>query len=493
AYQQWQQGQFFMGAEVHEQCLSQDGKNLYLVFCFLPEQENEVREKLSSHNFVEVFIPQTKIPFSVQLVKLQKELKRIEEKINVFKEKLKKFFITEKEVLATWADYLKNEEKVTLWSTNLMKTKKVALIEGWIMRTRFAELQDALKQFAQEVEITEAPHSEGDEPPVVLDNSIISPFEAVTTVYGMPNNSEFDPTPLLAIFFALFFGICLSDFGYGLLLVLLSRSLLAKYKQQLTRYGKQLLTLTSYCGFSTMFIGILTGSYFGINLDKLAFTPLKSFLLSLKITDPMVSPLPLLIFSFILGIIQIYTGLWIRFLIDLRQKGRKEAFLQSGIWVYFVTGLIGWGVFFKVTQLALLFKTISLTGMIGLIITQGRHHQNPIMRLGSGLLSLYRLSGFVGDILSYSRLFALGLVTSVLSVVINLLASMTGGIPFIGGIIMVLLLVGGHIFNFLINILGAFVHSARLQYVEYFSKFFEGGGRFFKPFTWRTRYIKIEK
>jgi V/A-type H+-transporting ATPase subunit I len=109
------------------------------------------------------------------------------------------------------------------------------------------------------------------------------------------------------------------------------------------------------------------------------------------------------------------------------------------------------------------------------------------------VLSLYGLSGFIGDILSYSRLFALGLVTGVLALVINLLAGMTAEIPVIGWFIMVLILIGGHLFNFFINILGSFVHTARLQYVEYFSKFFEGGGRFFRPFSWQTKYIKLEK
>ncbi|MFC1517712.1 V-type ATP synthase subunit I [Candidatus Margulisiibacteriota bacterium] len=490
-YLKWQADRSYLTIEMHEEVLSQDEKSIYLAFLIFPEKEQELKDKLSSAGFEEVYLPPATKSYAAQLIKAEKDIQAFEGKKSKSLVKLKELFQKEKKHLTAWADNLKNEEGIQLWGKNLLKTKKVAMVEGWIMSLRFQDLQDGLKVFSEDIQLIEAPHSEDDVPPVVLENKQLAPFEAVTTVYGLPQTTEFDPTPFLSVFFALFFGICLSDFGYGVVLMLLAHTLFSKYKQQLTAYGKNLLTLIKYCGFSTMLVGILTGSYFGIDLQTLTWAPLRLLLLNLKITDPMADPLPLLIFSFILGITQIYFGLWLKYWIDLRQKGFKEASLSSGVWVYFISGLIGWVAFAKVAVLAILFKVIFISGLIGLVATQGRHQKNPLMRLGSGILSLYRLSNFMGDILSYSRLFALGLVTSVLSVVINLLASMTGGIPLVGGLIMILLLIGGHIFNFLINILGAFVHSARLQYVEYFSKFFEGGGRFFRPFSWRTKYIKV--
>ncbi len=256
------------------------------------------------------------------------------------------------------------------------------------------------------------------------------------------------------------------------------------------------MTLNHYCGVSTMLVGVLTGSYFAIDLSRLTFLPIKNFLLSLRIIDPVSNPLPMLIFSLVLGVIQIYVGLVVRYFIDLKQKGGKEAFLTSGLWVYFVTGLILLPVgslLLKDQLLTTVSKVIVYSGLVSLILTQGRHHKNPIMRLGSGILSLYRVTGYVGDILSYSRLFALGLVTSVLGMVINLLALMTKTIPVVGIGVMVVVLILGHTFDFLINLLGSFVHPARLQYVEYFSKFFEGGGKPFRPLAWQTKYIKVER
>lgn len=483
-------------ADYHEEILDLDEKFVYLAYCYLPEQEKRIGDFLAAIGLVQVVIPETKVPFKELLIQAVKNLEKVNQEEAELRKKVREVISKDKPSLAVLADYYRNEENIRIYSENLLETKKVALIEGWILTKRFNELKDILKKYAKDVFINETKPSAEEKPPVYLENGPISPFESVTSVYGFPNQNEFDPTPYLSVFFIVFYGLCLSDFGYGLMLVIFALFLYFKYKKQLTGFGRKLLILNSWCGFSTMAVGILTGSYFGIDLQKLTYLPLKNFLIGLRLNDPITNPLPMLYLSLALGVIQIYTGLWIKFLLDWKQKGFKEGFLASGIWVCFVSGIIVWPLtsnFWPNSLPVIMAKLTVLVGAVALILTQGRHHKNPFMRLGSGILSLYRLTGFAGDILSYSRLFALGLVTSVLASVINLLAGMTGGIPAFGWLIMAAILVFGHIFDFFINILGSFVHSARLQYVEYFSKFFEGGGNLFKPFSWKTKYIKVEE
>jgi V/A-type H+-transporting ATPase subunit I len=484
------------GPELHEEVLSQDKKHIYMLFCFLPELETSLKANLQQSGFNEVSVPISKIPFRKQLVRVQKELQRsISNETRLF-ERLRLAYQEHLAALSILADHAHNEEKVKNWGNNFLKTRKVAFIEGWIEKDRYPELVRAFQPFQKNIYLLASPASPDDQPPILLANKKMAPFEAVTTVYGFPLRQEFDPTTYIAPFFILFYGLCLSDAGYGFLLFLFCIHLLRKYKKHLTPYGKKLLTLNKYCGISTIFVGILTGSYFAINLSSLTYAPVRDLLLSMRIIDPVANPLPMLGFSLILGVIQIYTGLWLRYILDIRQKGHIEALQLSGLWVYFFTGAILWPLFsmaISVPVLAALGKLIVYSGVIGLVLTQGKHHKNPLMRLGSGIISLYRVTGFVGDILSYSRLFALGLVTSVLGMVINLLALMTRSVPVIGIGVMIIVLLLGHTFDFLINLLGSFVHPARLQYVEYFSKFFEGGGRVFRPFTWQARYIKVEK
>jgi len=316
-------------------------------------------------------------------------------------------------------------------------------------------------------------------------------------LYGLPNNNEFDPSPLMAPFFILFYGLCLSDAGYGSMLTLSAAFLLWRFRANLTAFGKKLLTLNIYCGLSTIIVGLLTGGFFGLDFDLFPRS-VRSVLSALKIIDPLANPLPLLALSIVLGAIQILTGLTIRFVLDIRQVGRKEAFLKSGCWLVFLSSIFGWlamGMlnFPHSRTLAEICKWLVLGGTVFMILTQGRQQKNPLMKLGSGILSLYGLSSYLGDILSYTRLFALGLVTAVLAMVINYLAGMTGGIRWVGLGLMIAIFIFGHTLDFLINLMGSFVHSARLQYVEYFSKFFEGGGRFFKPFSWRTKYVSLVK
>ena len=460
-----------------------DLKYAYVGVTYHKEDTAAVQAVIAQLNFTPVALPLTN-SLTKDYQALTVELKTVRKELDVLKKKIGSIYQQSGVLLSVWADMLTNRERLQAVMSAVPRSESVYAVQGWIAAERYSELASLLKPYAKYTQLNVLETT--DKPPVLLkNNALVKPFEAVTDIYGMPNSSEYDPTPLLSGFFILYYGLCLSDAGYGLLLVFFSRMWLKQYRKHLTPYGIKLLTLNSWCGISTIIVGVLSGSYFGLDLGILPLPFLRTLLLQVKIMDPVTHPVPMLMFAFVLGIIQIYFSLWVKYLLDIKQQGWYVATLGSGTWIYFISGLLGLAVVPWATG-------IVYSGLVFLILTQGRHHKNPLMRLGSGVISLYRMSGLVGDILSYSRLFALGLVTGVLAMVINLLAGLTGHIPIVGFLVMTVVFIFGHLFDFFINILGSFVHSARLQYVEFFSKFFEGGGRFFRPFSWQTKYITLD-
>jgi V/A-type H+-transporting ATPase subunit I len=484
------------------QVLRSDAKTAFVQIIFLREDEAAVRAELAENGFAEVVLPLQKREYFREAVSLKWRLDKLRQKNAELRQRLAKLHAAEYTRLAVWTEQLTNENALQQWSLGLAATEKTSFLTGWIPTAQKKKLRQYLEKFSGDLYWREVEPDEGEEPPALLRNGAAAPLEAVTSLYGMPGNKDLDPSPFMAPFFIVFYGLCLSDAGYGLLLLLFAGFLLARFFTNLTGFGKRLLVLNIYCGLATIVVGLLTGSVFGLDFNILPWPAVKNFFLSMKIIDPMDNPLPLLGLSVALGAVQMLTGLFLRWILDIRQKGFGAAFLASGCWFVFLLAIFGWAVLSLLpagwlrpsvaTLLTNILKYIVIGGAVFMVLTQGQHQKNPLMKLGSGLLSLYRLSGYLGDILSYTRLFALGLVTAVMALVINYLAALTGGIPVIGVGVMIAILILGHGLDFLINMLGSFVHSARLQYVEYFSKFFEGGGRFFRPFSWQTKYVSLE-
>ncbi|MEW6105401.1 MAG: V-type ATP synthase subunit I [Bacillota bacterium] len=389
--------------------------------------------------------------------------------------------LSERVKILSLYDNLSLERERRLLERSCPATRTAFAVEGWVRASDLPTLEKALTSRFGLVHIESRDPVEGEVPPVALENpGPVTPFEAVTEIYSMPRNGSVDPTFALAPFFFIFFGIALGDVGYGLGLTALSLLLLKKVK--MAGLAKKLFTLLAMCGVSSAIVGALTGGWLGnlVRIPPLWF-------------NPMDNPMLMLGVSFALGVIHIYVGLGIKFYSNVRQGKLLDAVFDQGFWYVFLTGLLlllgGSGL--KNAGLAAVGQWFAIAGAAGLILTQGRAHRNPIKRLGSGILSLYGVTGYLSDVLSYSRLLALGLASSVIAVVIDDMALRMLGIPFVGWIPMVLLLAIGHGFNLAINVVGSYVHSSRLQYVEFFSKFFEGGGRRFLPFRKRTRYIEV--
>lgn len=378
--------------------------------------------------------------------------------------------------LMAFYDYLVQERDKLAAAGCLGRSNQAFFLTGWIRAEDIPQLEAELGKVSNTVTLVSREPEAGEPFPIFLENNtIVDPFEAVTKLYSMPNHQELDPTPLLMPFFFVFFGIALGDAGYGILLSLLSLFLYRKLKP--VGMGGQLIKLLFFGGIATLGFGILSGSWFG---DLLPIAPLWF--------NPLDDPMKMLLFSFALGVIHLYAGMGIQAYRSIKAGKVLDAIFDQGFWYLLLTGLM----LLAVPGVQNIGSSMAGIGAVGLVLTQGRAQKNVVMKFLSGLLSLYNVTSYLSDVLSYSRLLALGLAGGVIAVAINTMGRLLGS-GVIGIIVMVLLLAGGHTFNLIISTLGAFVHTSRLQYIEYFGKFFEGGGKAFTPFTIKNQYVQVEK
>lgn len=373
-------------------------------------------------------------------------------------------------------------------------TNHVFVIEGYIPEKDY----DEFKKLCERVSTCciEAWDADEEEAPVKLKNNRFStPAQSILTMYAPPSHADIDPTPLLAFFFYFFFGMMFSDAGYGLLMVIVIGIILKVFKPDTQMRNN--LKLFQYCGVSTFFWGLIFGSIFG---DAPAV--LYNYFTDANITmaqmlpwptlDPQKDALLLMVISIAFGLVHILVGMGCKFYICLKQKDYGGAFFDTGLWMLMLIGFAVLGVGMATTQTVMYIGAgIAIACAVGLVLTQGRNKKGFGKVIG-GLASLYDVTSYISDLLSYSRLLALGLTTGVMAQVFNMLATMFGkGV--VGMIFMVVIMLIGHAINIGLNALGSYVHTMRLQYVEMFSKFYEGGGQEFEPFSLKSKYIKIKE
>jgi len=486
-----------IGKEIEVNKITEDKKQCKIVIISLIGYDTLIKKILNKYNIDYLKIP---LEFSDTPKKVLKnifeDLKNIEEKRQTIFNTSKKLY-QENLSLYVAFDYLsilKSKEDIGKY---IKQTKKVIIIEGWILQKNLSELKDRLYKKYKELEIVFSNPKINEDIPVALKNNIfVEPFESVTELYGIPKYTEFDPTPLFAPFYFIFFGICLSDAGYGLIITALSYFALIKLKLEGT--VKKFFGLFFLGGLSTFIMGAVMGSWMGDTLNYLPNNILfiRTFLIDkISLLDPIKNPMPLLVISLSLGVIQIYTGFIIKFIANIKENKIKIGLMDQGSWLLLISGILLFVITSVIGSLAgfkSIAKYIIWAGLLFLILTQGRSNKNIILKIAGGVISLYNLIGYFSDILSYSRLFALGLSTAVLAVVVNTFVMLFKDIPIIGIILAVFVFILGHLFNMVISGMGAFIHSTRLQYVEFFTKFYEGGGAYFKPFKVITKYIKIQ-
>ncbi|WP_312071864.1 V-type ATP synthase subunit I [Anaerotignum propionicum] len=374
---------------------------------------------------------------------------------------------------------------------DMLSTEMVFYFDGWVPKKAQAEVEALLQKYEFYYNMSE-PEPE-DEVPVCLNNGGFStPFEAVTNMYSLPTRHDIDPTALLAPFYFIFFGMMLSDAAYGIIMAVGCWIILKKYKLEGMTY--RMIKMFFYCGISTFMWGALFGGWFGDFFTVAAKTLFDAdFVIKPIWFDPLTEPMKLLIFSLILGAIHLFVGMGIQAYMLIRDGHPFDALFDIGFWYVLLIGLVLFGIGDSISPVTVTIgEGMAIVGAVGILLTGGRSKKGIFGKITGGLGSLYGITSYLSDVLSYSRLLALGLATGVVAKVINTLGSLAGG-GIKGAIILLIAFVFGTIFNIAINALGAFVHSCRLQYVEFFGKFYTGGGRPFAPFERRTKYIKILK
>ncbi|MDL2305500.1 ATPase [Bacteroides sp. OttesenSCG-928-D19] len=372
-------------------------------------------------------------------------------------------------------------ENESVWNHALVQTdhkadSKVMLLEGWIPQDKATEMEQTLTEAGfccMPLEVTDE-----DVVPIKLKNNYFSKlFEPITKLYSLPNYNEFDPTPLFAPFFMLFFGLCLADGGYGLLLMITAIVLKRKVNENM----KPMTSLVFLFGAMTLVVGILTGSFFGVSLVEVSyFSSVKKYFLT---SDN------LMIISLVIGFFHVLYGKFIAAIKIKIQRGFKYS-LSSFAWIFVI---IAFACLFVLpmanVQLSkpveyALYGVAALCGAVVLFYnTPGK---NIFLNVGSGLWNTYNVvSGLVGDVLSYIRLYAIGLTGALLGGVFNSMAiDMTASMdPLIRWLPMLLILLVGHALNIALSLISSLVHPIRLIYVEYYKNSeFEGGGIDYKPF-----------
>jgi V/A-type H+-transporting ATPase subunit I len=476
------------------QIIKEEKNRLYIVFITLKENFSKIEPILQKHHF-EIYkysYPFTGAPKQI-LKTISEQLNTITKKRLEIEKILTKIY-EDNQLIYPLYDFLSIEQEKEETKKLLKKSREVIAIKGWIQDKDISKLRKQLNEHFEVSEINFSKPEKDEVVPIALTNhNLVKPFEIIAELYSLPDYREIDPTPILSIFYFIFFGLCLSDVGYGASMALLSYFAIKKLK--LEKGAIKFFKLLYYCGISGILGGILVGSWFGDILDYLPsqLVGVREFLIQrLALFQPTDNPLPLLILSLALGVVQVFTGIILKFIDNIRNDRLYDGLMDQISWLLFLTGII---LFMTKGMMPPFMENISwiitVIGALSIILTQGRTKNNILLKLGSGILALYDVTGYFSDVLSYSRLFALSLATGIIAQMFNMLATMVN-IPYIGFLLALIVLIVGHTFNLLISGLSAFIHDARLQYVEFFTKFYQAGGIPFRPFSIKTKYVHVE-
>lgn len=488
---------------VHAEIVSSSqNQTCVFVLCHKDGAE-QVEEALRSIGFAQPSNPtkhspaQRKQELDERIARAQSEIEQAEKTIISFAD--------QREDIQFTIDYFTMRSEKYEVISELAQSKRAFILTGYILAKKADDLKTELEnRFDLSVELSDCDPSV--DPPVVLENNAFSaPVEGVLESFGLPGRGEVDPCSVMSVFYYVLFGLMLSDAAYGLLMVIGCGFALLKFKNMENGMRKT-LQMFFYCGISTAFWGFMFGSFFGDLVGVVATTFFGRPDIALRPIwfEPVKEPMRMLVFSMLMGIIHLFAGLAMKAYQYARQKAWLDILYDVGFWYMLLAGLIVFALsnqmFVGILQLSFILPTLAGTigiavagvGAVGILLTAGRESRSPFKRLLKGAYGLYGVTGYLSDILSYSRLLALGLATGVIATVVNSMGSMLGG-GVVGAIVFILVFFIGHTLNLAINLLGAYVHTNRLQFVEFFGKFYEGGGRAFRPFAVHTQYYNIKE
>jgi V/A-type H+-transporting ATPase subunit I len=394
----------------------------------------------------------------------------------------------EREALEVVFDSFHMERARIEAKSRLISTEFAFLMKGWLPAEHSEKIRDYLdNHFYCAVEI-EAPAADEEFPVLLKNGPVVESISPVIKMYGVPSSLELDPSFITFPFYIFFFGLMLGDGGYGLIISLAAGLVLMKFR--LEESTKNFVKLLFFCGLATALAGLLFGSWFGIpSLTKTALWIV-----------PSQNPELMMTYSILIGIIHMYIGMFMKALNILRQGGSiLDAVFDVGFIYIMLTGVVlsllpfAPGITVPNTSWIVQFgNKLLVVGIILVLLTSGRKSKNIFGKIFGGLPKLYDIVSFFSDCLSYTRILALGLASAIIADIVNNLGMQLGGNIIIRFFAVSLVLLFGHSLNFILNVLGAYVHSCRLQFLEFFGKFLEGGGEAFDPLKARTEYIVVE-
>lgn len=464
--------------------VSKDNDDLFLFLLCDESEKEEVSEKLRGFGFSQFKTDLEETPIKIihdnmdTIEKLNSQEFFVKEELAAFEE--------EANTLELVCEYYNNTVIRKEAINNFLKTENVVVIQGWIPESEKDNLVNVAKDSLGEdyyLTFEEVTEEEYDKVPVKLKNNAInSTFEDITQMFSTPRYDEIDPTPLVAPFYLLFFGMMVADIGYGLVLLLGTTIALKMFK--FDEGTEKFIKFFRYLSFPIIGFGLMYGAFFGdLFFDKLP-----------RLVDPNVDIMTVLIISVVFGAIQLFFGLGIKAYMLIKAGKPKDAFYDVGAWVITLVSValvLGGGAIGLPSIVKKIAIGTMIFGMVVIVLTGGRQEKTKGAQLGQGAYALYGITGYVGDLVSYTRLMALGLAGGSLAGAFNLIMGMIPGVAglFFGPVIFIF----GHIFNLALSLLGAYVHTCRLQYVEYFGKFYEGGGKAFTPFKSENKYVNLKR
>lgn len=487
---------------VDVELISTDKDFTYLAVICMKQDAGKVEETLRAGGFSKPSSPVQKVPEQYKK-DLEAEIAKAQEEIKQLESELMECAVSRQD-LELISDYYRARADKYRVLGEIPQTASTFAISGYVPAAKADAIVKELSEHYGAAAETEGIKEE-EEPPVLLHNNRFSEsVEGVLASFGLPAKGEIDPTFFTSIFYVFLFGLMLSDAAYGLIVSVVCGVVLLKFPRMEVNLRKS-VQLFFWCGLSTLFWGVLFGGYFGDALDVISET-----FFGHKISIPALwfvplnEPMRMLLYSMLFGVIHLFTGLALKGYMYIRDHKYMDFVCDVIFWYMLLLGLIGLlipsSMFAGIAGKQIVFpaalnaaaKWSAILGAVGIVLFSGRSSKNPALRIALGAYDLYNITGWLSDVLSYSRLLALGLATGVIASVVNQMGSMGG--KSIGGVILfIVVFVIGHTFNMAINLLGAYVHTCRLQYVEFFGKFYEGGGKAFEPFKLKTKYVDLKE
>ncbi len=448
-------------------------------------------DALKSFGFIEPEKVEPSLP-EKSIIAINERIRLLEEELEITRKSISEFK-DEYDNLRFLSDFYLVQTEKYKEVAKTASTQQAFVISGYMPERISEEIKFAVEQkFICQMQISEPDYNDENVPVLIENGFFASGVESITDMYSSPSNKDIDPNPIMAVFYYIFFGFMLSDAGYGILMIIFA--LVAKAKFKVKGNTLKFANMVFFCGISTVFWGAMFGGWFGDLIPTVA-TNFLGYETGPELAiwmDPVSNSMSLLLYCLGFGIIQLFAGLLIRGYTLIKEKQIFAAVCDTVPVMIFVVGfaIMGAGLIVEIPGTIKPWGTrLLLVGSVLIVLTAGRSSKNIIGKLGGGFYALYNTAtGYLGDILSYSRLLALGLVTGVIANAVNLLATMPGNI-----ILFIPIFFIGHTINFAINVIGTYVHTNRLQYVEFFSKFYEGSGKVFTPFKINSKYFTIKE